>query len=102
MESDDPYIRYSATLNVYEYVLSALRSADATLYRQTYERLPEGVRREEIAYSLFFEKYRENVAADISEATNNSYLQSQGATAGTRSYNMVVDLAVAYYRPCFE
>lgn len=102
MESDDPYIRYSACLNVYEYVSSALRSADATLYRRSYENLPTGVKREEIAYSIFFEKYRENVSANVSQAVNNSYLQSQGAVEGTRSYSMVVDLAVAYYHPQFE
>lgn len=98
MESDDPYIRYSAVLNVYEYVADALHTADRELYAKNYSQLPSKVRSEEAAYSLFFEKYRENVAANISEATNNTYLQSQGAVEGTRSYNMVVDLAVAYYR----
>ncbi len=102
MESDDPYIRYSALLSVYEYVISALRSADQSLYRRSYESLSVKIKREELAYSAFFEKYRENVAADISEATNNSYLQSQGAPEGTRSYHMVVDLAVAYYRPALD
>lgn len=102
LESDDPYIRYSAYLNVYEYVVSALRSADKDLYKETYLRLPTTVRAEEAAYSKFFDKYRENVAATVTEATNNSYLQSQGAPEGTRSYNMVVDLAVAYYREQFE
>ena len=102
MESDDPYIRYSALLNVYEYVASALYSADPKLYASVYQTLPREVVQEEIAYSAFFEQYRENVAADISEATNNAYLQSQGAPEGTRSYNMVVDLTVAYYRPLFE
>lgn len=98
MESDDPYIRYSALLNVYEYVISALGSADKVLYRLSYEKLPTEIKNEEKAYAKFFEQYRENVAADISEATNNSYLQSQGAVEGTRSYHMVVDLTVAYYR----
>jgi len=102
MESDDPYIRYSACLNVYEYVLSALRSANKDLYRTSYAELPQEVRDEEAAYSRFFEKYRENVAANVSESVNNSYLQSQGSAEGTRSYNMVVDLAVAYYRPQFN
>ncbi len=98
MESDDPYIRYSALLNVYEYVASALYSADKELYRTVYGTLSPEVIQEELAYSAFFEEYRENVAADISEATNNAYLQSQGAQEGTRSYNMVVDLTVAYYK----
>ncbi|MBQ8432204.1 MAG: DUF3810 domain-containing protein [Clostridia bacterium] len=102
MESDDPYIRYSATLNLYEYVISALYSANKELYRASYADLPAEIRAEEVAYSIFFEKYKENVAADVSESVNNSYLQSQGAPAGSRSYNLVVDLAVAYYRPLFE
>ncbi len=98
MESEDAYIRYSACLNVYEYVSSALRSADSSLYMQALTHLPNEIRAEEIAYSRFFDKYRDNVAATVTEATNNTYLQSQGAAEGTRSYNMVVDLAVAYYK----
>lgn len=98
MESDDAYIRYSAYLNMYEYVASALYSANKDLYKENYVKQPKAIIAERIAYSEFFEKYRENVAADVSEATNNAYLQSQGTPQGTRSYGMVVDLAVAYYR----
>ena len=97
-ESDDVYIRYSGYLNLYEYVASALYSASSKLYRENYYKQPQTIINERIAYSEFFDKYRENTVADISEATNNSYLQSQGAPQGTRSYGMVVDLAVAYYR----
>ncbi len=98
MESEDPYIRYSAYLNVYEYVAGALASADIEAYRTVRARLPHEVVGEQTAYSIFFDRYRENVAADISQATNDAYLKSQGSTAGTRSYDMVVDLTVAYYR----
>ena len=98
MESDDPYIRYCGYLNVYEYLSSALYSADKELYRKSYQSLDDDIKAEEDAYRTFFKKYQDNVAADISQATNNAYLQSQGAAEGTRSYNMVVDLAVAYYR----
>ena len=98
MESDDAYIRYSGALNLYEYVVSALYSADKELYKENYVKQSKAIIAERIAYSEFFEKYRENTVADISEATNNAYLQSQGAPQGTRSYGMVVDLAVAYYR----
>ena len=98
MESDDVYIRYSGALNMYEYVVSALYSANYELYKESYKKQPKTIIEERIAFSEFFEKYRENTVADISEATNNAYLQSQGSTQGTRSYGMVVDLAVAYYR----
>ncbi len=102
LEADDPYIQYSALLSVYEYVSSALYSADKVLYASVTYTLPSQVIQEEQAYSRFFEKYRDNAAAKISEATNDAYLQSQGASEGTRSYNMVVDLTVAYYRPQFQ
>ena len=98
MESDDAYIRYSGALNLYEYVVSALYSANKDLYKENYVKQPKTIINERIAYSKFFDKYRENTVATVSEATNNAYLQSQGAVQGTRSYGMVVDLAVAYYR----
>ena len=102
MESDDPYIRYSALLNVYEYVASALYSADPNLYYQVAQGLPQNVIREEIAYSEFFKQYANTTASEISEAVNNAYLQSQGAPEGSKSYGMVVDLTVAYFRPRFK
>ncbi len=101
VSSDDDYIRYSGLLNVYEYVAGALYSADRTLYRAAYAELDENAVSEERAYAVFFEQFRKNVAATISEKTNNAYLQSQGAKEGSKSYDMVVDLAVAYYRPQF-
>ncbi len=99
LESDDPYIRYSAVLNVYEYFTSAMSSTDRTRYKEVYTRLPEGIKEEMKAYSRFFDRYRENVAASVSQATNNTYLQLQGASSGTKSYSMVVELTVAFYRP---
>ncbi len=97
-ESDDPYIRYSGFLSVYEYVISSLYGASGELYTETYRKLPGEVIEERNAYHAFFDKYRENVVADVSESTNNSFLISQGNPAGTRSYNLVVDLAVAFYK----
>ena len=98
-ESDDPYIRYSGYLSLYEYVSVALATSDYASYKVSYANLPSEVRGERRAYLNFFEKYRDNVAATVSETTNNAYLQSQGASEGTQSYGLVVDLAVAYYRP---
>lgn len=97
MESEDSYIRYSACLNLYEYVSSALYSADRELYSRARAKLSGDVKGEMIAYSEFYEKYRDSVASDISETVNNTFLVIQG-TEGTKSYGMVVDLAVAYYK----
>lgn len=97
MASDDPYIRYSGYLEVYEYVASSLYSADRSYYTAVTRRLRSNVTGEMAAYSAFFDKYRENVVANVSETVNNTYLQIQG-TVGSKSYGLVVDLAVAYYR----
>ncbi len=98
MESQDPYIRYSGYVNVLEYVMNALYKASPTRYSSFYGTLPYQVRYEFTAQSNFFEQYRDSIASDISSAVNNAYLQSQGQTAGTNSYGLVVDLAVAYYK----
>ncbi|MGI6166924.1 MAG: DUF3810 domain-containing protein [Eubacteriales bacterium] len=95
--SDDPYIRYSGYLNLYEFVSGSLYSADSDLYVILMRRIDPTVRYEMSAYSEFFKKYKHSKAAKVSQAINDAYLKSQG-TAGTKSYGMVTDLAVAYYR----
>ena len=95
LASDDPYIRYSGFLNMYEYVSGALYSASPEYYGMVHGSLDARIRYELRAYSLFFDRYRDNTAARVSETVNDTYLKMQG-TEGTRSYGMVVDLAVAY------
>lgn len=94
--SDDAYMRYSGYLNMYEYLASPLYSASPTLYKNTVSKLDSRVRYDLTCYSNFFDKYRDNAAAEVSDAVNNTYLVLQG-TEGSKSYGMVVDLAVAYH-----
>ena len=94
--SDDAYVRYSGYLNLTEYVLSALRKASPSLYVKAYKTLPSSVMSELSAYSDFFDQYRDSVAGEISGAVNDTVLTIHG-TEGTRSYGLVVDLAVAYF-----
>ena len=93
--SDDAYIRYSGYLNMYEYVANALYSADDELYFEVRDHLSDEIRYEQRAYSAFFDRYRDSVAGEVSGTVNDTYLKLQG-TEGTRSYGLVVDLAVAY------
>ncbi len=94
-ESDDPYIRYSGYINLYEYLASAI-SSHKEAYKRVRSSLDPRIINEMKAYSAFFDKYRHSTAGKVSETVNNTYLQVQG-TVGTKSYGMVVDLAVAYY-----
>ena len=97
ISSDDPYIRYSGYLNMYEYVASAYYSADPDGYYELLSIMDARVRCELISYSEFFDKYRESIASDVSGVINDTYLKLQG-TEGTKSYGLVVDLAVAYLK----
>ena len=96
--SDDPYIRYSGYLNLFEYVSNALYYEDAERYDALIAQLDDRVIGELRAYADFFETYRDAAAADISGVVNDTYLKLHGNTAGTASYGLVVELAVAYRR----
>ena len=96
-EADDAYIRYSAYLNLFEYLAGPLSRANSQYYAYIYGQLPENVILEMRAYSKFFDKYRENVVEKVSDKVNDTFLTING-TEGVKSYGMVVDLAVAYYK----
>lgn len=98
MESDDHYIRYSAYLNMYDYVIDALASVDKSRATKITRSLPRGVLNDMNAYSEFFDEYRDSVASEVSGAINDTYLNINGVEEGSDSYGMVVDLAVAYYK----
>lgn len=97
--SDDPYIRYCGYANLYEYLTSAFYSADPERYASTVAGfLNPNVQGEFAAYSKMFEPYRGSTASSVADAVNDTYLKAQGQTAGTQSYGLVVDLAVAYLK----
>lgn len=97
--SDDDYIRYSGYANMIHYIVKPLSSADSNLYKNYVIYSMHGELFDEFnAYSKFFDKYRESKASEVTGTVNNAFLQSQGQAAGTKSYGLVVDLAVAYYK----
>ncbi len=102
VESDDPYIRYCGYLNLYEYVSSKLYSADATedkrLYYGARDALDGNALGEIRSARLFNEKYSNSFMGSVGDSVNNAYLTLSGVQEGSRSYGLVVDLAVAYYK----
>ena len=99
--SDDSYIKYCGYMNLLEYVLNALYSADKDLWEATYKKLDNRAIYEMIAYNNFYEPYRDNVIGEVSGAINDAYLQANG-TEGSVSYGLVVDLAVTYFHKNIE
>ncbi len=102
IESEDPYIRYCGYLNLYEYVSSKLYSADQTqdksLYYGAREALDSSALGEIRAAALFNEKYSNSFMGSVGDSVNNAYLTLSGVQEGSKSYGLVVDLAVAYYK----
>lgn len=97
METEDPYIRYSAAISMLEYVLSAMNKASAADYNVFVSEMDMRIRGEMIAFSRFFDRYRDSVASDVTNTINDTYLKASGDKRGSQSYGMVVDLACAYY-----
>jgi hypothetical protein len=98
-ESDDPYIRYSGYSNMLNYLMNSLSEADSKLYSQYYTKYyPIELKGEYSSYSTFFDKYRESKASEVTGTVNNVFLGSQGQKEGIKSYGLVVDLTVAYYK----
>ncbi len=97
LESDDPYIRYSAALSMLEYVLSAMNKASSENYNAYISEMDLRVRGEMVAFSRFFDRYRDSVASNVTNTINDTYLKASGDKAGSNSYGIVVDLACAYY-----
>ena len=94
--SDDPYIRYAGYADALNEVMIQLSSANRELYQKAREYMPQELKSEYTAYSVFFDKYRENVAATVSTTVNNAYITSHNQPQGVKSYGLVVDLVVAY------
>lgn len=95
INSEDAYLRYCGYMDVYTYLSNALYESGSSAWSSCRSKLCEEASAELRAYSEFFEEYRDNAVHDISEAMNDSYLQSQG-TQGTVAYDLVTELVVAY------
>lgn len=98
ISSEDEYIRYSGYLDAYQSVMNALYSADKELYFAVSSRLSDEARAELVSYSKFFKKYANSKTSEISNSINDSFLQANGQEQGTKSYGMVTDLTVAYFK----
>lgn len=97
LESDEPYLRYAAYVNLLQYTLNALYQADKTLHRELQALLPNEILGEYRAYSRAFDSVGEHPLRDIAESVNDAYLSGVG-TEGTVSYGLVVRYAVAYVK----
>lgn len=95
--SKDEYINYSALLNAFEYVASALNEASPEAFYEVYSTLDEQIKKELCAYSDHYNKYENSVSGKIGAKIGNAYLTLNGESEGISSYGMVTELLVAYF-----
>lgn len=96
INSDDPYIRYSGYLNMYEYVASALYRTDKDAYSLLLSGLSEGALADVRAASAVTAAHRDSWFNKLNDFLNDTYLKVNG-TEGTVSYGYVVKLVLGYY-----
>jgi hypothetical protein len=96
VSSEDEFVRYSGYLYLYEYLASALYSADKELYSELAKALSATARADILASREVSAKYSLSTLGKINDKANDLYLKSNG-TEGIISYNLVVLLAVEYY-----
>ena len=94
--SEDIYLRYSAALNLYSYVASALYRTDSNLYYEIVKELCDGASADILASNAVSKRYGDTILRDISSFINDLFLKSHG-TDGVVTYGRVVTLAVSYF-----
>lgn len=95
--SNDNYLRYAALSELYDSVSNALYEADEELLVKSLYTLPRKVLRERLGFSYFFETYSESTASKVADTVNDTSIKLRGDSNGSKSYDMMVDLAIAYF-----
>ncbi len=94
--AENAYVRYCGYLNMLEYVMNALYHADEVGYFAVVDALDPRIVGELRAFDEFFDSYRNSFISGVSDAVNDTYLKLNGNEAGSESYGLVIELAVAY------
>ena len=94
---DDAYA-YSGWLLGYIYLGNALYGEDQALWQPVYQSLPETVRADLADNNAYWRQFQDSTVKKASNQVYDSFLKGYGAEQGLKSYGMVVDLLVAYYK----
>ena len=97
LEHPDVDYRYSGIAEALQYSMSKLRKYNKNRYEELLSTYSEGMLRDEgIAYE-YWQEY-DTPIGQVAEAINDTYLKANQQEEGTRSYGMMVDLLIAWYR----
>jgi len=91
-----PDYEYSGYLSAYNYCANALYKADEELWRKAYSNLSDGVVRDLIQRSEYWDSF-EGEVMESSQAVNDTFIKVNRVESGVLSYNEVVGLLLKYY-----
>jgi hypothetical protein len=66
--SEDSFLKYSAYLDVFSYLIAELRSVDKDLYNKAVSRLDDNVKKDYNSYVEFFREYSNSKASQVKSA----------------------------------
>lgn len=95
-QCDDPYLRYAANRYALDYLQNAMWMADSNVCFEIMKSTDGRILNESVAYTEFFEKYRDNTASDIADVINDTSLKINNQEHGIRSYGMMAELVTLY------
>lgn len=96
MASDDYNIRYSGIMLALITCSNELMSCDRAAYVRLYERYSSAMMRDLKNYNAYWESF-ESPVRETATTINDNYLKSNMQSTGVKSYNLMVDLMLAYY-----
>ena len=89
---------YSGWLLGFIHLGNALYETDPEAYWAIRNALPERVRADLRDNNAYWDQFRDNVVEKVSDTVYDAALKSYGDANGMKSYSMVVELLVAYYK----
>ena len=96
--SGNPAYVYSGYLMGFIHLGNALYRVDPETYWTIRDQLPETVEADLAYNNAYWDQFRDNIVEKVSDTVYDAALKSYGDANGMRSYSMVVELLVAYYR----
>ncbi len=96
MASDDYEIRYSGIMLALITCSNELSSCDRAAYVHLYERYSDAMVRDLKQYNAYWKSF-ESPVRETATKINDNYLKSNMQSTGVKSYNLMVDLMLAYY-----
>ena len=97
IQSEQTAFQYSGYLSAWIYCMNALYDTDYDTWSTIRSQLAPSVEADLTANRQFWASY-DGILEEISTQVNDTYLKINGQDSGVQSYDMMVELTVAYFK----